>query len=180
MRHAGARSQRHRGFGPGASQTGLHAEGQFAVFISQGLSSGFAFVWKMLERSAHSKAPLLILAAVVGLVGLLAMGGWKMVTDRVLAAITVWPVSLAVAQSVLPGEAGRKDKTQDSRKRKPPRANGHWVAFALVRRLVATGGDLKKAKPRATPVLHKRGVPLWQSFNTACCTHKLERGGVWQ
>lgn len=69
-------------------------------FISLWLGSGFAFAWKMLERSANGKPSRLLLAAAVGVVGLLAVGGWEIVTDPELAGVTLWPAFFLGARAV--------------------------------------------------------------------------------
>lgn len=78
-------------------------------FVSLWLGSGFAFVWKMLEKSAGGKPFLLLLAAAVGLVGLLAVGGWEIMTDPQLAGVTFWPALFLVARAVAARGGGKRE-----------------------------------------------------------------------
>lgn len=79
-------------------------------FSSLWLGSGFAFVWKLLEKSAQGKSSLLILVAAMGVVALLGVGGWEMVTDPELAGVTVWPAFFLVARAVME-RAREKDRS---------------------------------------------------------------------
>lgn len=80
----------------------------FPFFASLWLGSGFAFAWKILEKSATGKPRRLLVVAVIGLAGLLAVGGWELLTDPELFGVTLWPALSLIARAL----AGTSEKRQ--------------------------------------------------------------------
>ncbi|GIX36601.1 MAG: hypothetical protein KatS3mg126_2380 [Lysobacteraceae bacterium] len=73
------------------------------------VGSGFAFCWKLLEAAAGDDRGRRMTAAIAGVVGMVLVGGWAMLTDPRYLGFVVWP-ALGLVGSALAG--GRDPRTR--------------------------------------------------------------------